>query len=96
MRLSKKKIGKMVKVTWVDAWTEMSTVLHEFMSQGLAIKESVGWLAFYGVLPRRKDDVVIISSERSGSLADFTMIPRGWVIKVEELKNEDSRRRPRK
>jgi len=79
MKLYKKELGKVCLITWSDAWTELDTTLVEFLNQGFANKETVGWLEYFD------KEKIIICTERSGMRKDLTMIPYGWVKELSFL-----------
>lgn len=47
MRLYKKELNKLCKVTWYDARSEIRTELAPFIKEGFAIIISVGWLKYF-------------------------------------------------
>ena len=82
------KIGHVIIIVWKDACTLYQITAEKFMSEGLAINHTVGWL-------RGLNKTQIVVSHETTTMnerEDLTMIPTNSIIKVYDLGNYSSKK----
>jgi len=81
MRFFKRELGKKVVVKWDDPVTFWGKTIEYVLKEGLAKKESIGWLEYYN------KDVVIVKHEKckGDKEGDFTIIARSLITEVRVL-----------
>jgi len=84
MAAGKRMKPYIAKIHWIDAITDTATTLDEFLKNGFSRKISIGWV----IIKDKKKIVIATEKEKDEGFGvnmsgDFTMIPAGWVEKIE-------------
>jgi hypothetical protein len=84
MATRKPKIGDKVEVTWKDAAGEIKTNREEV--DNVSPKELLITNKTYGIFHKEDDEAILIIQEDSVTDIDYTVIPKGWPLKIKILK----------
>ena len=77
IKLNKRDIGTFCVVKWFDAWTEFEVSTPLFLSKGLAVNRTPGWISTF------TNKVLVMKVEECDRTeADHTMIPRTLIREI--------------
>jgi len=84
MAKKKVKLNKKVHVKWADACGESKVVKSEI--ENVSPKDLLVITDTFGILYKEDDLAVLILQEDSHDSVDYTVIPRGMILSIKELK----------